>query len=279
MPEGQTPFSIRYVGTVPEALQAHELIQVLSALNRLSLKASRTFYGSEAQTTFRIAHVQSGSIDIQGFVELIAGLQPAFAQFPNLILSVHDIPELIKTWLDLLKFLGGQQPKLVQNVDNGNALAITNNHGQVQQINGNIYNTFIFNNVGQEAAKLDAPIKHGAESLELLRGKRKIATYKAKDVAQFKPIRPANAPVESEIDAILEVTAPVLEGEGVWRFKYGRMSLTAKVADDNFRQQVLDGTESFRHGDRLRVQLRTIQENLGDKITTRHYITKVIGRL
>ncbi len=275
MPEGQTPFSIRYTEAAPEALQADELIQVLSALNKLSLKACRTFYGSEAQTSFRIAHVQSGSIDIQGFVELIAGLQPAFAQFPNLILGVHDIPQLIKTWLDLLKFLGGHQPKLVQTVDNGNALAITNNRGQVQQINGNVYNTFIFNNVGRDASKFDVPIKRGAKTLELLHGTRKIATYSADDVGQFKPIRPANTPVESDIDAIVEVTAPVLEGEGVWRFKYGRMSLTAKLVDDDFRQKVLDGVESFRHGDRLQVRLRTVQENLGHKISTKHYITKV----
>lgn len=43
----------------------------------------------------------------------------------------------------------------------------------------------------------------------------------ATDIASFRPIRPAERPIESEIEAILEVIAPVFKGEGVWRFKYG----------------------------------------------------------
>jgi hypothetical protein len=75
------------------------------------------------------------------------------------------------------------------------------------------------------------------------------------------------------------VVAPVLEGDGMWRFKYGRMSITAKLTDENYRQRVLDGTESFSHGDRLLAKLRTVQENLGDKISTKHFITRMIKRI
>jgi hypothetical protein len=114
--------------------------------------------------------------------------------------------------------------------------------------------------------------------MELYRGKRRIGTYDASDVSEFRPIKPAGNPIESDIEAILEVIAPVFEGEGVWRFKFGRMSLTARLTDDAYRQQVADGQESFRHGDRLRVRLKSVQEKVGDKVTTEHFITKVIGR-
>jgi hypothetical protein len=93
---------------------------------------------------------------------------------PSLSLGVHDIPELIKLWLDLLKFLKGQPPQRVQKIDNGNAVQIENVSGDVQVVNGNVYNTFIFHSVSHDAAKLDAPAKHGAKHLELFRGKRRI---------------------------------------------------------------------------------------------------------
>jgi hypothetical protein len=186
---------------------------------------------------------------------------------------------LIKQWLDLLKFLKGESPKNVQTVTNGNAVKIENNHGDVQVVNGNVLNTFLILNVGRDAEKLEVPAKHGADKLELYKGRRKIATYGAADLASFRPIKPAGKPIESEIEAILEVIAPVFEGEGVWRFRYGKMTLTAKLLDEDYRQKVSDGEESFRRGDRLRVKLKTVQEKSGDKITTRHFITKVLGRV
>ncbi len=98
------------------------------------------------------------------------------------------------------------------------------------------------------------------ESWNCFKGRKKIATYTPDDVAQFRPIKPTENPIESEIDAIVEVVAPVFKGEGMWRFRYGRMSLTAKLLDDEYRQRVTTGEESFRHGDLLRVRLKTVQE-------------------
>jgi hypothetical protein len=44
------------------------------------------------------------------------------------------------------------------------------------------------------------------------------------------------------------------------------------------RSKVQRGQESFRHGDRLDVQLKTVQERVGTKISTKHFIVKVNGR-
>jgi hypothetical protein len=122
------------------------------------------------------------------------------------------------------------------------------------------------------------PVKRGAKNLELKYRGRKIGSYSATDLSHFRAIKPKDKPLESEIEAILEVIAPVLEGEGMWRFKYGRMSITAKLIDEDYKQRVLSGEESFSHGDRLLVDLKTVQENLGNKISTKHFITRVIRR-
>jgi hypothetical protein len=217
-------------------------------------------HGSDTRASFRISHVNRGSIDIQGFIELIAGLQPSFAHMATMTLGIADVPGLIKEWLDILKFLKGEAPKSVQTVAAGNAIKIENVSGDSQVVNGNVYNTFIFNNIGRDAAKLELPTRHGAKQLELFRGRQKIGTYEAKDLSLFRAIKPATEPIESEIEAVLEVIAPVLEGEGVWRFKFGRMTMTAKLLDDTYRQQVVDGQESFRHGDRLKARLKTYKK-------------------
>ena len=279
MVEKSPSFAIRYHDVVPASISGRELIQILSAFNNISVKASRTFYGSDIQATFKISHVQPGSIDIQGFVEVAALAQSVFPALPSLALGISDIPELIKSWLDILKFLQGKPPTTVQNVSKGNAVQIQNSSGDTQVVNGNVYNTFIFNDIGRDASKFEAPIKRGAKQFDLMKGKRRIGSYSPSDLAQFRPIKPAASPIESEIDAILEVIAPVLEGEGVWRVKYGRSGMTAKLTDDEYRQDVVSGRESFRHGDRLKVRLKTIQENIGDKVSTKHFITKVIGRI
>jgi hypothetical protein len=275
----ETTFSLRYTHSAPDQIEADELIKVLSAFNRIALKASRAFYGSDASTSFRLTHIRSGSLDIQGFIELLAGLQPAFAMLPSLSFGISDIPELIKAWLDLLTFLKGKPPQRVQTVQKGNAVQVENVNGNVTTVNGNVYNTLIFHNVGADASKLDVPVKKGARQLELIKGRKIIATYTPDDAAQFRAIKPTENSIESEIDAIVEVVAPVLQGEGMWRFKYGRMYLTAKLLDDEYRQRVTNGEESFKHGDLLKVRLKTVQEKVGHRVVTRHSIIKVIDRI
>ena len=140
MSEHETPYSIRFIGANPESLDAQELIQILSAIARISAKASQTAYGATARSSFHFRHVQRGTISIEGFIELLAGLQPAFAMLPSLTLDIQSVPELIKKWLDLMKFLKGEPPKVVQNVQSGNAVQIENAHGETQIVNGNVYN-------------------------------------------------------------------------------------------------------------------------------------------
>jgi hypothetical protein len=271
--------SLFYPGdATPGSMEAKELLQLLTAFTRITNKASRTCYGTTSRISVRIERVQPGSVDLQWLHEMAAAAQSTFAALPALALGVKDIHGLIKAWLDLLKFLQGKPPQKVQHISNGNALQMENASGQTHIINGNVYNTFIINDIGSDAEKLQLPINRGAKKLELKRGHRKIATYTPDDLSNFKKIRPIDKPLESEIDVILEVVAPVLEGEGLWRFKYGRMSLTAKLADDEFRQKVIDGDESFRHGDRLRARLKTVQESVGNKTVTKHFVTKVVQR-
>lgn len=206
---------------------------------------------------------------------MLGGVQ---AILPSIV-DIKDIPELIKGWLDLLSFLKGKPAQRVQTVQKGNAVQIENAHGNVTNINGNVYNSFVINNIGTDASKLEAPVKKGARELELFSGRKRIASYSPDDVAQFRPIKPTENPIKSEIDAIVEVVAPVFQGQGMWRFRYGRMFLTAKLLDDEYRERVEGGQESFRRGDLLKVRIRTEQERIRGRVATRHFIVKVLERI
>jgi hypothetical protein len=75
-------------------MSAGELIAILSAFNSIVLKASRVVHGSESRFAFKISHVQPGSIDIKGVLEIVAGLQP-LAALTISAFDVKDIPELL----------------------------------------------------------------------------------------------------------------------------------------------------------------------------------------
>jgi hypothetical protein len=71
----------------------------------------------------------------------------------------------------------------------------------------------------------------------------------------------------------------VFKAESTWRFKWGRVALSAKVLDEEFLQRVSNREESFRHGDLLKVRLRTVQERIGGRVVTRHFIVRVLERI
>jgi hypothetical protein len=263
----------------PEILDASELIKLLSAANRLSMLASRSLYGASRDYRLHITHVRSGSIEIGGLVDVLAAAQSAFPSLPSLVLGLTSVGELLRSWLDLLVFLKGQEPKKIQRINNGNDVSIENNSGNIEIFNGNIYNTFILSDAGKDAEKLTIPIRHGATSLEVRDSSGRTSQYSRDNMKYFQPIKSETGVLESEIDAILDVRAPVLEGEGLWRFRYGRTNLTAKLADADFQQKIDAGEERFGHGDKLRVRLRTTQNVKNGRNVVNHCVTKVVGRL
>jgi hypothetical protein len=183
-------------------------------------------------------------------------------------------------WLDLAKFLKGKPPKTVtQNVSNGNAVQIENASGEVQVVNGNVYNFFIGTDVAQDVAKLKLPVKRGATALEAYRGDKKIASYSGHDLSKLKPIKPFKDGLKSEIKTIVEVTAPEFDDEGEWRLKHGRKKLTARLLDEDFKAKMQRGQERIRDGDRLDVQLRAIREKEGTKTRTKYFIVKINRRV
>ncbi len=272
--------SFDYEGkSLKNCIEATDLRQVLDGYNRLVMDAAQLLKGQETDVSFRIKSVRSNSLHIETVVETFAAAQAVFPIALQLFDGVKTVGEMIKVWLDIQKHLQGEPPKLVQKVINGNAVQIENNSGQVIVINGNIYNAFNALDVGNSGQKIAAPFKRRAESLTIREDHRDLGTYSAKDATSFKRVASAEQPLETTGEVFLTVKSPVLEGDGLWRFRYGASTITARMNDDEFKQQVQSGEETFRNGDIYRVKLKSRQEKNGRKVKTHHVIEKVVAKL
>lgn len=280
MVERKQPISFKFGGPIsPDSIDVKGIISALQGYNRISEKAARSLYGDSVRATVRLEYIRRGSIDIGGLVEIINQPQQIIPVIGTISLGIKDIAELIKTWLDILKFLRGEPPKSIDPIPSSDKVIITNNGGQTLTINGNVYNNCIFNNIGKDAEKLTPPFSGGATKLDIRSGNRRISTYNQEDIRGFREIKPIDKPIESEINAILVVKAPILEGEGRWHFKYGSQTLTASIMDHDFLERVHSGSESFRKGDRFLVQLKSTQLTDRKKSAVRHEVMRIIRRI
>jgi hypothetical protein len=263
----------------PEDIDVSELISILRAHQTLVRKSINFLYGGNSKTKIGITNVSPGSIDIGSVVQIIGSLQPAFAMLPSISLGISSPIELIKNWLEILKFLGQKPPKSIQKSTTGQNVIVENAIGDTMIVNGNVINTFIIGDIGRPANAFQAPLRAGATGLKLKSNGKVFAEYSKRDIEQFVPIQPESEILSHTIEIVISVISPVFEGEGIWRFKYGGTSISAKILDTDFLEKVYDGSESFRRGDSFRVLMNTQQKQVGAKIITTHKIERFIGRL
>ncbi|HEY8381822.1 MAG TPA: hypothetical protein VIL09_06705 [Microvirga sp.] len=260
-------------------IEASELRQVIDGYNRLVMDAAHLLNGDKAGVSFRIKTIKSNSLDIETVVEIAASAQATLPLALQMFDGIKTTGEMIKTWLDIQKHLRGESPRSVQSVRDGNAVKIENNNGQILIVNGNVYGAFNTLDVGQSAQKIAAPFKRQAENLTIKEDRRILGTFTADDAAAFKRFASSAYALETKGEVLLTVKSPILEGDGLWRFRYGSSTIVARMNDNDFKQQVENGNQTFRHGDIFRVELHSRQEKVGRRVKTSHAILKVIGKI
>jgi len=280
MADVDADLGITFTGNIaPESIDVSHLISILRSQQQLIKRSSDFIYGPRTIRKIGIKNVSAGSIDIGSVFQFVGSMQPAFALLPSASLGITTIAEMVKAWLSLLKHLGQKPPVAINQYGDGQNVIIENATGDTQIVNGNIYNTFIMGNIGYYASAFQAPMNFGATGMKLKSRGKVIAEYSRNDVEQFVKIQPESDIVTSKIEAILSVVSPVLEGEGIWKFKYGGATIPAKISDDSFLSGVFDGSESFKRGDAFKVLLATNQKQIGRNIVTTHLVERVLTRI
>lgn len=79
-------------------------------------------------------------------------------------------------------------------------------------------------------------------------------------------------------DVNLQIVAPAFDG-GKWRVSDGSATFFVTLADEQFRDQVIDSKAAFRASDILMVRLRTRQFRTDSGLKTEHVIEQVIKHL
>lgn len=274
----QETLTLKFSGDrLQSGMDAEDVGIAIEGFATLSQIAGRAIYGEDPPLSFKLQEVRPGSLIIKFFMEFAGAAQSLSAIVPAGLSSVGDLLTFIKTCIDLLKHLAGKPPSDVQKVENGNAVQIRNSTGEITIVNGNVYNIFNNFDLGRSVEKIAQPLRNEADELEIQVGGKTAANANKNDVASFRSVRQLDGTLENVSEVFLKVRSPVLEGSGVWRFGFGRGTITAPIADRRFLAQVQSGKEAFRAGDVLRVKLRSTQQQIGSTIKVQYVVEEVIA--
>lgn len=269
--------SLRYLGSAVESgeMDVYDTATNMIAFSDFVAVAAKTIYGNNAEVQSRVSGFSRGSF-ITDFVIKI--WEPA-----TLIISSTDsktLFELVTQGLDFWKFLKGESPKSVTNIettDRAQYLRVENNNGQVIQVHTDVVQLVFDEKAAASVAKfIREPLsKEGMEGMEIKSGRQLVARASREEGAYFLPVRPEDIVTDQTIKISLIIEAAVFKDDNKWRFHDGRNTIFADILDKEFLARVNNG-ELFGKGDVLRVELRIVQKQSGHKIIIEHTIIKVL---
>lgn len=268
--------SLRYSTEDSHAgMNAADLSSALKALNDVTEITARTFYGPSPASIMRVTSIQRGSFLVNTILEISAS---TMSMLPILFGSsgIKDYGDLLKSVFDLVFHLKGSAPTHVQSVDGTENIAIQNVSGDIQIFNGTVYHNCVFNDVPGKARRLVRPIKKSTDSLSIEANGKTIAKVNSENSKYFKPIEKISPSAEHTAIVLLRLKSPILEGNGDWRFIYGRNTITARMNDQLFEQEARSGRVSFRAGDLLKVRLKSTQQMDRNDARVHHSIEEVL---
>lgn len=186
---------------------------------------------------------------------------------------------------ELIKFIGGKKLKGAKQLENGKIeLTVENNISIV--VSEQLYKVFCDHEARKNIEKTVEPLKcNGIDTLEIrdpanFDNKTPTVAIKKENVASFKTpelkikVEPDN---EFEQNMLLKIVSVVFDENQKWRFSDGEVSFWAKIDDEEFWQQVNNGSVAFRSGDRLKVSCKIVQRTgPNESLITERTITKVI---
>lgn len=260
------------------AIRDHEMDIEVLATSLLSLKSliertNTVLNGRNASVAVKVkAGFQEGSLEAQIIVEYLGMVLPVLPQ------AVQTIRELIM----LRRFLKGQPPQHVERTGDGN-MAITNSDGGTQIFHGPVYNISGNATIISDLGKTMTPLTQGINEIKFITpgkdGKADDVTIASESDKEALIPSVDDIVEESTVRCNLEILTPNTDGSpNDWRFYDPENDVTfrASLADDTFLQSVISGNRSFRHGDMITVDLKSIKKTVKQRKRTTRIITAVL---
>lgn len=260
------------------AVRNHEMDVEILAESLLSFKslAERTnaaLNGKNVSVSVKVkGSFQQGSLTAQMIVEYVGMALPVIPQV------VQTIRELV----ELRLFLKGCPPKAVEKAGDG-SMNITNSEGGTQIFHGPVYNISGNATIVSDLGKVMRPLDKGVDEVKFIvpgkDGKQPEVTIATKEEKEALIPSVDDFVEESTRRCELEVLTPNTDGEPrSWRFydPENEVTFQATVADAEFLQQVALGMYTFRHGDMVTVDMRTIKKTITQRKRTERIIMDVL---
>jgi hypothetical protein len=95
------------------------------------------------------------------------------------------------------------------------------------------------------------------------------------DLAAYETTLDEDVLLDREEEAIVTIATASFAESYKWRFSEGDTNFTASIEDPDFRARI-DAGEPFRKGDMLRVQMRVVQTQRGNKLHVERTVLQVL---
>ena len=144
----QTTLSLRYTGPSVEEgrMDVYQASANMIAFSEFVVAASKSVFGEQVKITAQVAGFARGSFSTQILFEYIGPLATLFSG-----ISPEQLFTVIKEAFEVWKHLKGEPAKAID-YSNNQTVAITNNSGQVIQVQTETLN-LVFNEKASEAVK------------------------------------------------------------------------------------------------------------------------------
>lgn len=204
------------------------------------------------ETRFEIQTVSSGCVEIGTIIEVLQSIAN-----PE---TLSYIGTVIKDLFSLFRFLRGKKAKKIEN-KNETEKVVTREDGATQVFNNCVINVFSQSNVSP-LGDLTNLSSTGTKSVSVRFGKTEELVRIEKDEFASFGKKPTDEEIGTEkfeeTEEVLTISKiPISKPERAqWGFIQGGDSISAKIVDDKFTNQINTHQISFSQGDRIRALVR-----------------------
>lgn len=230
------------------------------------------------ECTLKVLPFKKGSfqIDYEFISVAIMGLLPVLQ-------SAAQLTSILKGIFDIKKAIKGEKPRSITPSEQDGYVIIDSPDGTKIQAPLGSEIVFTHPQIDKRISEISNAVhlNNPKSGFSIILDDDEVSHYSADDVhfisemQEFAELSDQSA--TTSIRTVLPIKSLDLLGASSWKFMYGTRTITAKIGDAGFMNQVHSGTASYKAGDKLEVQLETTikQSSSGMAIGEQHTISKV----
>lgn len=278
--QSNASFSIRLEGDNEiDATILSNTIHDVAELTKLAAKAE----DPEAYLKMNVTAFRNGSfqIDFSAICQLAESLINNSTSLAVLALTVVGT---VKGFLEIKKLLKGEKPKKIEPTQDGK-IEVENNNGQKIKVNKGSIAVFQNLHIDQLTINIANYSKehnpNGSLVFSTPEGETICSAEDIKEISKPMPISEETTCKHSKIKTDLPIKKPAFIGHSSWDFMYNGHTITARIEDEYWIEEVNSGKIAIKAGDYIQATLEIYVEMDASEQeipeSARYIISKVHG--